>query len=99
MTRENIVKSSQQHTMIFSPFSKPLPTVIQQVTTPGGKCYGKFFIVGSVPMECTEVRQAGKGLPHRASKIYSTLADACAAVEASGVSRYQLPDCSWNKPL
>ncbi len=80
-------------------FSHALATAIQQVTAPEAQAFGKFFVVGSIPMECTELRRIGKGVPHRASKIYDTLEEARAAVEAAGVSRYQLPDCSWNKPL
>jgi hypothetical protein len=48
-----------------------------------------FFLVGSVPSSLIE--------SDGTKKTWPTLAEARAAVEAAGVTRYQLPDCSWNQ--
>jgi len=77
-------------------FTGRYSTAIQQINHPiheGAKnpYHGHFFIVGSIPAACYDHEQ-GK------SKIYPSLAAVSAAIESAGVERYQLPDCSWNKP-
>jgi hypothetical protein len=71
-------------------FKGRFSTAIQQVNYPQGAFHRQFFIVGSIPGKCYDVDRG-------ASKIYRTLDECRAAIEAAGVSRYQLPDCSWNK--
>lgn len=77
-----------------------LSTAIQRIDYPihngaPNPYHGKYFIVGSIPAACYDkTRNDG----HGGSFIYDTEADAGRAIELAGVERYQLADCSWNKP-
>lgn len=66
------------------------PTCIAEITW-DCPAKGKFILQGSIPVVCCDPET------HR-SKLFNSLADAKSAVESAGVQRYQLPDCSWNRP-
>jgi len=70
-----------------------LPTCVQEITW---KCpaQGKFILVGSVPVECTDEYKSGFTIG-RKSKVYDSLEEAEAAIKAAGVTKWQRPDCSW----
>lgn len=78
--------------------SKRLPTCIQVVDYAGSPRRGQFFLVGSIPYALTEPRNVGRWNEGRGSQFWPTLEACAAALQAAGVERYQLPDCSWNKP-
>ncbi len=74
-----------------------LSTAIQQVNYPvhngqPNPAHGKFFIVGSIPAACYDRERGG-------SFFYDTEGECAQAIEAAGVTRYQLANCQWNKPL
>lgn len=70
---------------MFATGAMKFPTCIQECRVKGAAWFGRFSLVGSVPADLVKVS-------------WGTLEEARAAVEAAGVERYQLPDCSWNKP-
>ncbi len=72
-----------------------LATCIQQVRDKQARAYGKFYLVGSIPWECTKPAERALTPGARTSIIYDTLEEAQAALKAAGVEQYQMPDCSW----
>lgn len=57
---------------------------------------GKYGLVGSVPIELTEERISGYSKVN-VSKVWNTEQEAIEALLAIGITRFQLPDCSWHK--
>ncbi len=66
---------------------RTLSTAIQE----GNHCY---FLVGSMPLELTHEKISSYGLIH-ASNTWKTLPEAIDALLAIGITRFQLPNCSW----
>jgi|TARA_R100000049_G_C1864073_1_gene26425 hypothetical protein len=60
---------------------------------------GKYGIVGSIPIELTEISTHGtpQHPPNRVSMVWETEREAIDALLAIGVDRFQLSDCSWYK--
>lgn len=68
-----------------------LSTAIQQGPT------GRYFLVGSIPVALTESARHGtpQWPPLRVSMTWETLDAVIEALKGVGVTRFQLPDCSW----
>ena len=78
------------------------PTCVQQVNYPIHKgkpnpAHGKFFLVGSIPFDCTVERPTLGDINGRASKHYNSEQEAIDAAIAAGAVRIQRCDCSFVK--
>jgi hypothetical protein len=71
-----------------------LPICIQRLDYKQSQNYGKFYLVGSIPLELTTPRQTMFGLQHD-SNYFDTEDDAIKALLAIGITKFQLSDCSW----
>jgi hypothetical protein len=71
------------------------PLLVRRLST-GIQKYpsGKFGIVGSIPIELTEPYTSGF-TQGRASRVWEALQDVIDALTGLGITRFQLPDCSW----
>ena len=58
---------------------------------------GKYGIVGSIPYELTKHR--GGLFPGRKSMVWDTEKEVIEALLKLGITKFQLADCSWYKPL
>ena len=58
--------------------------------------YGQTYsLVGSMPIELCEKKQNSIYQDYYASKTWDSLDAAIDAVKSVGITRFQLPDCSW----
>ena len=55
---------------------------------------GKYIIAGSIPNELTEDYTSGFTVGKK-SKVWDSLREVISALLAIGVTRFQMPDCSW----
>ena len=56
---------------------------------------GRFGLVGSVPAELTKPDEKSLCPGARKSMVWETEGEAIAALLKIGITKFQLPDCSW----
>ncbi len=71
-----------------------LPTAIQKITEKSALWYGKYVLVGAIPIELTTEKTTMFGIQH-SSKCFDTQQNVINALLKIGITRFQLDDCSW----
>jgi hypothetical protein len=74
-----------------------LPTCIQEIRCDNCLYKGKFQLVGSIPIELTNLKPTMYDRNHRSSKVWNTEKEVIDALLAIGIKEFQLADTSWYK--
>jgi hypothetical protein len=74
--------------------SGKLPTAIQEIKWQC-KNQGKFILVGSIPVELTNIRPTMYDRNHRDSKVWDSEKEVIQDLLDIGKTHFQLSDCSW----